>query len=68
KTSIINGSEVSRLSVAIHSGFFIGILSPSAARAIAKAYRYSTLPCPCWHNNIYQRLIQPTLQIHFFMN
>ncbi|MCU9694827.1 hypothetical protein MOG60_022580, partial [Escherichia coli] len=39
---------------------FIGISSRSAAHAIAKAYRYSTLPHPPWLNKIYQRLFQPT--------
>ncbi|EPI9260039.1 hypothetical protein ACTD31_004355, partial [Shigella flexneri] len=51
-----------------NSGFFIGISSPSAAHAIAKAYRYGTFPCPCWHNNIYQLLFNPTPQMHFFIN
>ncbi|HFM2095055.1 hypothetical protein, partial [Escherichia coli] len=32
------------------------------------SYRYGTLPCPSWHNNINQRLFKPTPQMHFFMN
>ncbi|HHU8007213.1 TPA: hypothetical protein ACULEE_000469, partial [Escherichia coli] len=48
--------------------FFIGISSPSAAHAIAKASRYSPLPCPSWHNILYQQLFQPTPQMHFFIN